>query len=63
MLKSLVGAAVLAVVIAACGCASGETTQTDLDKEREAMEKQTPANLDPVKPPDDTVMMGGGKGG
>jgi hypothetical protein len=43
------------------GCGAGETSQSDLDKERAQIEKQTPSNLEPVDPPKDTMMMGGSK--
>ena len=45
------------------GCASGETSNADLDKERATMEKQTPSNLEAVEPPKDTMDMGSMKGG
>lgn len=56
-------AALAAVVPLVAGCGTGATTESDLDAERNAIEKQTPSNVEPVKPPDDTVSMGAGKGG
>lgn len=55
------GIAILFGIVAGCG--SGTTTGTDLEKERAAMDKQTPSNLEPVEPPKDTMDMGSMKGG
>ena len=42
------------------GCGSGDTSATDLQKEKDEIKKQTPANLTPVDPGNDMKTMGSG---
>lgn len=57
--------AILVIALAACllvGCGAGETSSGDLQAEKEAIKKQTPANLEPVSPGNDMQKMGAPSG-
>ena len=59
MRKYVWSAVVAFLACAVIGCSS-ETTSGDMQKEKDEIKKQTPANLEPVNPGNDMQNMGGG---
>ncbi|MBL8064847.1 MAG: hypothetical protein JNM34_03200 [Chthonomonadaceae bacterium] len=61
-IASILALSVVAALLSGCG--SGETTSTELNAERDQMQKQVPPNQEPAPPSTDVVQMNsGGSGG
>lgn len=61
-MKKLLFAGILLGGVLLAGCGTGETTEADIQRERDAIKAQTPSGLAPVDPGNDMMKMGGGGG-